>query len=188
LLRYHQYRALVSLIYKVPGRWPHLFKYLREQRALYLNWWTMLPIMAALAILLIHTGLHRLVWSSARVTPLQLSEFWGALLFVGLSGTAMVGLDVYTLFRFQPLDVPRVEKDLDRAEYWFNSWVGKALNVVTLGTVNPQKMVKTEIRKTIVTSLRSMDRAVAQWMVQIGFRLLFGFSLWYCWARLLQET
>ena len=187
-IRYRKYRAILQLIRKVPSRWPNLFRYIREQRALYLNWSTLLPVLMAFAVLLVHSGLYRLVWHSALVSPRDLLNHWFALGMVVCSGLLMISLDGYLIFRADTTNLGAVEKDLDRAEYWFTSWVGKAVKLVTFGAVHPQRMVKKEIRKTIATALNSMDRALVLWFGQIACRLLFAFCLWFCWVRLLPKS
>lgn len=182
LIRYQRYREILALIRKVPDRWPKLFELLRQERQLYLNWVAMLPVLAAFAIAVIHTGLYRLVWHSAEITPGQLAAHWLPMLWIGLCALLMVGVDCYMLFNIQPLNVARIEGELDKAEYWLKSWVSSAIQVATLGCVSPRKIVRKEIRKAIANGLQLMDRAVGLWLVQIGGRLLFGCSLWLAWA------
>jgi hypothetical protein len=61
-------------------------------------------------------------------------------------------------------------------------WKGPLVRVVTLGFVNPHKMVDTEVKK----SLDELGRVVGVslwWMsAQIALRVIFGLTLWTAWA------
>lgn len=187
LIRYQQYRALILFIRRVPDRWPNLYSVLKEEKALFLNWSVMLPILGALSIMMIHAGLYRFVWNQAEISFTQLSQHWLWIGWIILTGLAMIGNDFYMLFSKSKQDFEAAEKQLEQAEFWLTSWAGTAVKVVTFGMVKPEKKVRKEIRKAIGNAVKAMDRMLYYWLIQIALRFLFGFSVWAAWFILFQS-
>lgn len=184
LLRYHQYRTIIRFVREVPDRWPNLYAVVKEERALFLNRATLVPIFGALAIMVIHTALYRFIWSSATISIEQLQKQWLLLTWTAICGLVMIFFDLRVLFSLRSYELKPIEEKLEQAEFWLSSWVSSAVKVVTLGLVKPTKKVRGELRKAISDSIKSMDRILYQWMIQIGLRFLFGFSLWTAWSVL----
>ena len=69
VLRAHNYRAMVGLVYNSAGRWPKMRALVATHRAIFLRWPTVLPLVLTLLLTLANATASHFVWSSARVTP-----------------------------------------------------------------------------------------------------------------------
>jgi hypothetical protein len=184
-LRVRQYQELVSLVVAVPGRWPKLFRMLKQHQTLFLTWQTLLPIALTLVLMLVHSAVYNFVWPSARVTPRDLWVHWVGLIFVLGFALVMVYLDFDAVFNIGQLDRPALERDLDQAEYWLRSWMAPAVRIITFGRVNPRRMVQEEVRKALTAATVELNKMMWRWSLQIGIRLSYGLSLWLTWAWVL---
>ena len=187
VLRYRQYRSIILFIRKVPDRWPNLFKVIKEEKALFINWGVLLPVISAFALMLIHGGLHRLVWVKANISLEDLSQHWPWIVFAVVSGLAMIGFDIWMISSGGRFDEEAVEKQLEQAEFWLSSWASTAVSVVTLGMVKPKKMVRKELKKALGNAIKALDRMLKFWVYQIIIRFVFGFSLWIAWLSLVKK-
>lgn len=185
VLRLHQYRALLGVLWSVPGRWPRLLQLVKQHRGLFLTWTTFLPSLLALVLSLVHMLACRLVWPQADLSLTQLLHTWLAMLVVCCLGLCMVGLDCYSAVWVRAWDRGQVEKQFDQAEYWLGSWSSPAVRVVTLGWVNPRKLVGVEIHKALIAASRQLNLSLWWSSLQISFRIAFGAALWltYTWNR-----
>ncbi len=180
-MRYRQYRALVGIIFSVPGRWPRLFKLVHDHRAVFLTWPTLMPIAATFVVMLLHAIAYHAVWHTARITPAEVLDHWISLAGLVIFGAAMLWLDFTTMFDIWQVDRQALERDFDQAEYWLGSWAAPALRVLTFGFINPRRMVNEEVRKALVNATRDLNSMMWWWAVQIAARLLFGLTLWLTW-------
>src|SRR5262249_5763636 len=121
--RIGQYQSVARLVFTVPGRWPRLFQLVKQHRAVFLTWSTVL-----LALLLSVTQLvaSRALWPDAGKSPdgltlARLFEHWPALIVVVPLGLAMFAIDLYGLIVVGTLDRAELEKYFDQAEYWLVS-------------------------------------------------------------------
>lgn len=184
-LRLGNYRAMLGFIFTFSHRWPKLLVLARQQKVVFLRWPTLLPIGLTLALLLANTLASRLVWSEATVTIADLWHRWLALLIVVLSGGVALLLDCRAVFSFGRFDRAALEKDLDRAEYWLRSWHATALRIVTLGLINPRKLVDDQVLEALVKASLVVNGQLWRWSLQMGMRVAFGFALWITWASAL---
>jgi hypothetical protein len=187
LRRLGQYHAVARLVLTTPGRWPRLFRLIKEHSTIFLTWSTLLPGLLALSLSVVQLLASRLVWPEAGRPPYGLTiehlwQHWPALLAVLPLGCAMFGLDVYFLVRVGKLDRAEVEKYFDQAEYWLRSGTAHVVRIFTLGRINPRKMVAVEVQKAL-HELNSLLHNTFWWVtLQVGLRLVFGLSLWTTWA------
>src|SRR5438874_13297854 len=83
-LRVRDYRHVLGLVLSVPGRWPRLFKLVKEHHHVLLTWRTVLPLALTLGLLAAHTITSQLVWprAASALTIARLLEVWPSLLVV----------------------------------------------------------------------------------------------------------
>jgi hypothetical protein len=68
------------------------------------------------------------------------------------------------------------------AENWLTSWKAPVVRFVTLGYVDPRRMVSSEVHKAL-TAISDLINRNLYWMsLQIGLRVVFGLALWSTWA------
>jgi len=184
-LRVRQYRALLGMVWSMHDRWPHLVKLAKHHRGIFLTWQTILHALLALLLAIGHTVACRFVWPQADLTLAQLLEWWLAALVVVFLGAAMIGIDCYTPFQAAAWDRGQVENQLDRAEHWLNSWNAPAVRILTLGFINPRKLVGVEVRKALGAASQGLNASLWQSSLQVGIRIAFGGSLWltYVWGH-----
>jgi hypothetical protein len=180
--RIAQYRAFAGLAFDMPGRWPHLLKLVRQFRTIFLTWNTVLPSVLALLIWAAHTLASRLIWHHAVLTGADLLTHWRAWPLVLLIGAAMLAVDVYFLVAVGEIDRVGIEKNFDQAEHWLCSWHAPAVRMLSLGYVNPRRMVHDEVRTALVAASNLLNRSLYWTCVQMGLRVLFGLGLWITWA------
>lgn len=182
VMRYRQYRAIVSLVLDFPQRWPKLTRLAQQHRTVFLRWPTLLPIAVTFAVMLAHLLAYQFVWTQARVTPLDLWHYWPALICLVVFLVPMLYLDATATFDVAHIDRPGLEKNLDQAEYWLGSWVAGAVRVLTFGFVNPRRTVHEEVGKALAQAMLDLNRMMWRWALQIAMRLAFGLTLWFTWA------
>src|SRR5262245_5209877 len=93
--RIGQYQSVAGLVFRVPGRWPRLFRLVKQHRGVFLTWSTVLPALLALALSLTQLVASRGLWPEAGKPPNGLTlgrlvEHWPALFVVAPLGLAMV--------------------------------------------------------------------------------------------------
>jgi hypothetical protein len=178
VVRWRQYTAVLALVRGMPGRWPRLMKLVATYRHIFLTTRTLLPLILTLLLLLGNSLAHRLLFPSAAFRLRDLLALWPALPVVGLLGLAMLAFDIYTLFSVGQIDQAELEKYFDQAEFWLKSWTAGAVQVFTLGYVNPRKMVDEEVRKALVSASDLLNFSLWWVIVQMGLRIAYGLSLW----------
>ena len=140
----------------------------------------------ALAVLLVQMTASRLLWPQAGRPPYGLElrhlfEHWPALLAVGPLCIAMLSMDLWGFIVVGAIDRSEMEKYFDQAESWLG-WRGPLVRALTLGMVNPQKIVDEEVRKSL-TEMQTTLTASMWWVIlQTLLRLGFGLTLWTVWA------
>jgi hypothetical protein len=182
-LRIRQYRAIVSLVLTVPGRWPRLFRLVKTYRTVFLTWSTVLPALLALTLWALQTAASRFLWpalmdSQANFTVAMLFQQWPAWLPVTLLGLLMLGIDGYCTFDVGDLNRNEVDKYFDQAEYWLRSWAAPVVRIFTLGYINPRRMVAVEVRVALIDASRMLNTALWWTTAQIGARAAFAMALW----------
>ena len=183
-LRVRDYRHALAMILRVPGRWPRLFKLVRQHYHILLTWRTVLPLLLSLSLILAHQLTSHYVWpeAAAELTVGRLLRLWPALLAVVPTGAFMIGLDLYVFAHVSPLDRPLLEKYFDQAEYWLKPWTAPVVRIFTFGYINPRQMVTKEVRSALEMASRLMSRTLWWVSVQTGSRLAFGLALWGTYA------
>ena len=182
--RINQYRAIAGLALAMPGRFPNLFRLVTEHRTVFLTWNTILPSALALAIWVVNTLASRLIWHHARLSVADLMGQWQAWPVVLPLGAAMIALDTYFLVRVGVIDRAEIERYFAQAEHWLTSWHAPAVRVLTIGYINPRRMVHEEVRKALVAASGLINRNLYWVSLQMGLRVAFGLGLWVTWALL----
>jgi hypothetical protein len=185
--RVEQYQNIGKLVLSGPGRWPRLLRLVQEHRTLFMTWATLAPALLALGLSVVQLIASRMVWPDAGripggLTAGSLAPHWLALVFVVPLGLAMFAFDFYTLVRVGAIPRAEMEKYFDQAEYWLRSKTAHVVHVVTLGYINPRKMVAEEVRKALKDASNLLNSTLWWVSVQTGLRFSFGLSLWLTWA------
>ncbi len=181
-LRIRQYQAILTIVRGLPGRWPRLFKLVREHHTIFLTWSTAWPALIALGLALLQLLMSRVLCPQARITVGGLAYPWLAWPMLALLGVTMLGIDVYQTFVVEEVDRVLLEKYFDQAEYWLRSWAAPVVRVFTLGYVNPRQMVAAEVR-TALTAASKQFNATLWWLAaQTGARVAFALALWLAYA------
>ncbi len=181
LRRWDVYLDTVWLVVAVRGRWPKLMQRLAEHKSLILNWSFFRPAVLALGLTLVQMICSRVIWPQATLTgPDLLADGWWALLLL-IPLLAMATVDLYFLVRVGRFDRTETFKYLDMAETWLG-WKGPLVRAVTLGYVNPRRMVDDEVRKNLVDLTKTVNASLYWVSLQITLRVLFGLTLWTAWA------
>jgi hypothetical protein len=179
--RWDVYLNAIRLLISVRGRWPKLINRLSEHRSLILNRSFFRPALLALGLTGAQLIASRVVFPRAVLTGLQLQAEWWWVPLILVPLVPMVLVDVYFVVRVGKFDHDETVRYFDRAETWLG-WKGPLVRTLTLGIVNPQRMVDDEVRKNL-TAYQSTLQASLWWVsVQIGLRLTFGLTLWAVWA------
>src|SRR5262249_22300835 len=155
---------------------------MKQHRAVFFTWSTVRPALLALALSVVHMIATRLIWPTANLTLTDLTHEWFYLPVLLLTLIPMLGLDFYFLIRVSRIDRKETEEYLDKAEHWLTSWKAPVVRFVTLGFVDPRRMVSQEVRKAL-EEVSSLINSSLYWMsLQLGLRVLFGLTLWGAWA------
>lgn len=181
-LRTRNSLALLAMVYRSAGRWPKLRALVATHRAIFLRWPTVVPLAVTLALTLANAFAVRFVWPDARVTPGDLMAHTVALAAATVAGGLMGFLDFRAVFVFARLDRPKVEAVLDRAEHWLGSWKVHAVRAVTLGLINPRRIVGERVRVALVDACLAANGQLWATSLQVVARLAFGLTLWVIWA------
>jgi hypothetical protein len=181
-LRIRSYRAILGFIYGFRNRWPKLWELAKKHRSVFSGWPTLLVIGLAFTLLLSNSVAIRFMWVQAKVSVDELSGHWLAFVVVILSGGLMLFLDCKAIFSAGNFDRAALEVDLDKAESWLKSWMAPAVRLVTLGFINPRKIVGVEVEKALVEANWIMMGGMRRTSLRVGMQLAFGLSLWLTWA------
>lgn len=179
--RWEVYWDAVRLLVIVRGRWPRLVQRLGDHGSLLLNWSFFRPAFLALGLTLIQMVCSRVIWPRATLTGAGLQSEWWWLPAVVVALLPMLAVDLYFVVRVGTFDHAETVKYLDQAETWLG-WKGPLVRALTLGYVDPRKMVDDEVRKNMA-ELGTTVRSSLWWVsAQTGLRVLFGLTLWTVWA------
>lgn len=179
--RWEVYWDAVRILFAVRGRWPRLLHRLGEHQSLLLNWAFFRPVVLAFGLTLIQMICSRVIWPRAVLTGPELQAEWWWLVVVLCPLVPMLAVDLYFVIRVGRFDRAGTVKYLDQAENWLG-WKGPLVRVLTLGYVDPHKMVDAEVRKSL-SALGTTVRSSLWWVsLQIALRVVFGLTLWTVWA------
>lgn len=180
--RMGQYRAVGGLVLSVPGRWPRLLELIKQYHMIFLTWATLLPAVLAFVLAGLQLLASRVFWHRAQLTVGDLAGERLAWPFLAGLGVAMFGVDLYCTFVYGQVDRQLIAKYFDEAEYWLRSWRAPVVRVLTLGRVNPRKMVHAEVQKALEQASQLLNTSLWWVSVQIGLRVAFGLTLWLTYA------
>jgi hypothetical protein len=181
LRRWTVYWDAIRLVFRVRGRWPKLMNALAEHKSLLLNWAFFRPAILALVVMLIQFAFSRLIYPRAVLTGPQLREEWWLVPIILVPLVPMLAVDLYFIIRVGRFDHDETVKYLDQAETWLG-WRGPLVRVVTLGIVNPRRMVDEEVQKSLA-QMHSTFASSMWWVIaQMSLRLAFAVTLWTIWA------
>jgi hypothetical protein len=177
---------MAGLVLKGPGRWPHLFKVVKEHRTVFMTWATILPGLLALTLSVVQLLASRWVWPDAglKLGDLNRGELWPAVVAISLVGLAMVALDFYSIVVVTRVDRAELNQYFDKAEYWLRSHTAHVVRFVTLGFINPRMIVHSEVRKSLIDASRALNSTLWWVSLQIGLRMAFGLAIWLTWAAI----
>lgn len=179
--RWEVYWDALRLLVVVRGRWPRLVARLSEHQSLLLNVSFFRPAVLALGLTIVQMIFSRMLWPQAVLTGPDLRTEWYWLAVVLVPLLPMLAVDVYFVVSVGRFDRAETAKYLDQAENWLG-WKGPLVRALTLGLVDPHKMVDEEVKKNLA-EIGTTVRSSLWWVsVQIGLRVLFGLTLWTVWA------
>ena len=181
-LRIRTYRAILGLVLASPNRWPKLMALAKKHRSVFLGWPTLLAVGLAFTLMLSNSLATGVVWTQATVSFEELSGRWLPFVAVVVSGGLMLFLDSRAVFSFGHFDRTALDGDLDMAESWLKSWMAPALRIVSLGFVNPRKLVGAEVHRLLVEANWIMIGGMWRSSLRISAQLAFGLCLWLSWA------
>ncbi len=180
--RWQVYYDTVRLLIILRGRWPRLVDRIAQHKAELINWPIMRPVILALVLMLTQMIASRLIWPQATIQVGNLSEPWWQSVLLLVFFVPMVAVDTYFLIRVGLFNRTETEKYLDQAEKWSGTQRAKLIRLVTLGKIDPEKMVDTEVKKGLGALALTMQGAMWWVSLQAGLRLLFGLTIWLVWA------
>jgi hypothetical protein len=181
--RWQQYRAILGLIVRFRGRWPHLADLVLAHRSIFLTWGTLRPLIFVAGVMLLNTLASVFVWPETdKFRVADLLAIWPALVPIVLTGTALVAFDGIGLLRVTPIDTPAIEKNLDQAEYWLRGWKAPVVRILSLGFVNPRQMVTKEVRTALESTAQLINASLWWTTTQTVLRIAFGLTLWASYA------
>lgn len=181
LRRWDVYWNAARLLVGVRGRWPKLMQRLGEHRSLILNWAFFRPAILALILMVVQLIASRLVWPHAVITGPQLQQEWWLVPIILMPLVPMLAVDLYFIFRVGKFDHDETVKYFDQAEGWLG-WKGPLVRALTLGMVNPHRMVDSEVRKSLAEARTTLASSLWWVSLQMTLRLAFGLTLWTVWA------
>jgi len=182
LRRLRQYRDIVHLTTGMPGRWPRVLKQIKQHWWMFFTWSTFRPAIVAILLLAVQMVCSRIIWPKAILTLQDLGVEWWMGPMVAITAIAMLGVDLYFIVRVGKIDRRETERYLDEAEHWLTSWKSPVLKVLTFGLVNPHKIVAKEVKKALEDGRGLLNRNLWWISLQALNRVLFGLTLWICWA------
>jgi len=179
--RWEVYWNAIRIMVAVRGRWPRLLSQLSNHQSLLLNWAFFRPAILALGLTAVQMICSRVIWPQAVLSgPVLLDEGWWLPLIL-LPFVPMLAVDLYFIIRVGRFDHGETVKYLDQAETWLG-WKGPLVRVLTLGYIDPHRMVDTEVKKNLA-QMGATVRSSLWWVsLQIALRVLFGLTLWTAWA------
>jgi hypothetical protein len=179
--RWEVYFDALRLLVVVHGRMPRLLQRLAEHQSLLLNRSFFRPALTAFGLTVVQMVCSRLLWPYAVLTLPELREDWWLIPVLCVPLVPMLAVDLYFIVRVGRFDRDETVKYLDQAENWLG-WKGPVVRALTLGYVDPHKMVDEEMRKSLA-ELGTTVRASLWWVAaQIALRVTFGLTLWLVWA------
>jgi hypothetical protein len=186
--RFEFYRSVGAIMVAMPSRWPKLLEMMKQYRGVFLSRTTIIPALIALALMAVQMVCSRLIWPHARLHPSDLLVAWPLLPLVVVFGLGMIAVDVYFLVRIGRVNQTEAEQYFDQAEKWLSPWRAPVVRVLTLGYVNPRKIVSDEVQKAMLSLVTLLNRSLWWMVAQVGLRVGFGLSVWASWAMFVSRV
>lgn len=163
-------------------RWPRLLRRFAQHRRELFNWQTMRPLVFAIILMAVQMLASRILFPNASVTLNQLLDSWWQLALVIVTFVPMAAVDLYFIIRVGSFDHKETVRSFNQAETWAGTWKAKAIRAITLGKVDPNRMVDEQVKEGLQQLGSTM--AWAMWWVstQVTLRLMFGLTLWLMWV------
>lgn len=179
--RWSVYWETFRLLVVFYGRWPKLISVLKAHNGVLVTAAVVKPLLLMIALMLVQFICSRLIWPQAVVSVSTVEYSWWRLPLVLLVALPMLAVDIYFLVSVGRIDRQETEAYLDQAEHWLGSWKAPVVRVVTLGYINPTKIVHEEVRKGL-NSLGGLVSWCAWWAsAQMMCRMAFGLTIWLMW-------
>jgi len=179
--RWGVYVNAVRILVAVRGRWPKLIARLRDHQSLILNWSFFRPAAIALVLMLLQLIASRLIWPQAALTRAQLDGDGWLIGVILIPMIPMLLVDLYFVVRVGKFDHGVTVKYFDQAENWLG-WKGPLVRTLTLGIVNPRRLVDEEVKKSLAEMQTTLTSSLWWVVAQTTLRLAFGLTLWTVWA------
>jgi hypothetical protein len=176
------YRDTLLLLLEVRGRWPKLLDRMAQHRDTVLNWPTLRPAVVAIVLMILQMIASRVLWPQAQLTLPDLYHPWWHLPIFCLFVLPMLAVDLYFVICVGQFDREQTADYFDYAERWAGGWRATAVRVVTLGRINPNRIVDEQVREGLQKLSGTMTSAMWWVTLQAGLRLAFGLVLWSLWA------
>jgi hypothetical protein len=180
--RWELYHSLARLGLALVRRYQKLFGRVKDQSRSLLTWALIVPLGITLLLWLTQSILTRLVFPHAELLFSEVMARWWSAVIIGVPVLGMFAVDIYFLFRVGSIDAHETEKYFHQAESWLGTWKAKAVRVATMGYINPQKIVETEVGKALVTGASLIHKTLWWTALQTGLRVTVGLALWLVWA------
>lgn len=178
LRRYPIYLDAVRIVFAVRGRWPKLMERLKDHHGVLVTGAVLRPLALAFALMAIQLLCSRVIWPDSLLAIGTLMETPWRLAAMIAAAIPMVAVDLYFVISVGAFDRRETEKYLDEAEHWLSSWKAPAIRTLTLGFVNPRRIVDEEVKKGL-NQLGEMVSWVAWWVsAQVACRVLCGLMIW----------
>lgn len=139
------------------------------------------PFLLLGGLMLVQWVCSRLIWPQATVTLHDIAQSWWRLTILIAAFVPMFAVDLYFLVRVGRFDRGETEKYLDQAEVWLG-WRAPVVRVMTLGIVNPRRMVDAELRKGLQELGKTASWAMNWASAQAALRMTFGLVIWLEWV------
>jgi hypothetical protein len=180
--RYTLYWDTLRILVAVRGRWPRLLDRLKLHHGVLVTREVIRPLLLALALTVVQLVCSRVIWPQAQLAVGEVLDSGWRLAILLAAMVPMVAVDVYFLIRVGRINRASTEQYLDLAERWLSGWRSPVVRAVTLGYVNPQRMVDEEVRKGLGQLGRTVSWAAWWAAVQVGCRVACGLTIWLLWA------
>ena len=140
------------------------------------------PVFLALGLMAVQLICSRVLWPHANLHVGEVFDSWWEAAVVAAAFVPMFAVDVYFLICVGRFDRGETEKYLDQAESWLGSWKGVAVRAVTLGYVNPTRMVHDQVRAGLKELGATVGWAMKWVAIQVACRTAFGLTVWLLWV------
>lgn len=180
--RWEFYHSIARLGLALVRRYQKLLWRVKEQSRALVTWSLIVPAGITLLLWAIQAILTRLVFPHAELLFSEVLTRWWSVVVIAIPVAGMLAVDVYFLIRVGSIDAQETEKYFHQAESWLGTWKAKAVRVATLGYINPQAIVDSEVGKALVTGAQLIHKTLWWTALQTGLRVSVGFALWLVWA------